>query len=120
MSCAELQVGNTHPKTAAKKHLDIERGGGFQYQGDPPDPMCDPYVGSGFHISEQYDILDPHYRSTKFNAKSGKNGRRLQGLQALQCCQERKSRHKKLHPYRVALIQGHVVCKLCAQHTLKK
>jgi hypothetical protein len=43
MSCAEItRSGNPHPKTATEKHLDIECGDGFNYDGDLPDPMLVP------------------------------------------------------------------------------
>src|SRR4051812_32072900 len=76
--------GHPHPKTATKKHLDIERGGGLENAGGPPDSICLPYVRSRFPISEHGDVLYPHYRSTKINISWGKNRSRSQGLQALQ------------------------------------
>jgi hypothetical protein len=59
---------NSHPETAAKKHLDTKCGGGFEYQGALPDPIRRPYVVSRFQISEHGDVLYPHYYSMQVNA----------------------------------------------------
>jgi hypothetical protein len=109
-----------HPKTATEKHLDIERGDGFQCDAGIPNPMVAPYVGCRFPISEQGDVLYPHHRPTKINANWEKHRNHSQGLQALQRRQEDKACHKKIHPYRVALVKRQVVRKLCAQNTLKE